>query len=88
MSITNNLNFIGRVDKEFFMKNGGRIIGTNESDLLQEYRSVKLRGNLRLKNLYLKPNTILHIGDEDIEYNFPNIYWTKSNDQVGKLCNT
>lgn len=87
MSVTKNLNFVGEIDKPFLLKNGGRIIGTNESDLLQIYKSVKLKGNLFLKDLSLKQNASLVISGEEMSYNFTDMYWTKTTNQVSSFFN-
>lgn len=85
MSVAKNLRLFGNADKGFLIRNGGRILGTNESDFLQTYHNVKLKGNLFLKDLSLKPKAKLFLSQEEMPYNFTEIYWSKSKKQVSHL---
>lgn len=82
MSVAKNLRLLGSPDEGFLIRNGGRILGKNESDFLQTYHSVKLKGNLYLKDFTLKPKAKLFLSDQEMPYSFTDTYWSKSKKQV------
>ncbi|XP_045481889.1 uncharacterized protein LOC123686020 [Harmonia axyridis] len=61
------------------------IVGTKESDFLQVYRNkIKIKGNLRLKNLRTLESLMITVGknSEPFNLNVINKYWMKSVNQV------
>lgn len=79
----NNVTLSGKFDDSFFLKDGGHIMGTKMSDLLQIYSGkITINGNLYLSNLKLLPNAKLIVSGIEVNPNFTKIYWTKNTHQV------
>ncbi|CAG9816474.1 unnamed protein product [Phaedon cochleariae] len=82
LNVENDLEISGKVDDFLILKDGNRILGTNESDLLQQYEgTVRIKGNLYLRNLTLQPNAKLYLSGNEVEPDIQNIYWSKSTNQ-------
>lgn len=81
MKIMNKLELIGDF-ADVYMTDGARIIGTNDSDLLQFYNDeVYIKGDLHLKNVKLWDEAKLLLENKLVDRNYQK-YWSKKKNQV------
>ncbi|KAK9890079.1 hypothetical protein WA026_008891 [Henosepilachna vigintioctopunctata] len=83
--ITGDLILNNYFNSSEFLKKNQHIVGTNESDLLQIYTGkIRIKGNLRVKNLVALSSSSVLIGEEEDELKpyFRDTYWMKSYNQI------
>ncbi|XP_060516237.1 uncharacterized protein LOC132695789 [Cylas formicarius] len=81
--VEKDLELVGPIDKSLFLRDGDRLIGTNESDFLQVYKGkIKVKGNLHVTDLDVVNNATFLVDNKTFSPEDLNQFWTKSTHQT------
>ncbi|XP_030756290.1 uncharacterized protein LOC115882382 [Sitophilus oryzae] len=79
--VTGDLELL-KLNKHFYLTDGDRLLGTNESDLRQIYTGkVVINGNMYIESLNITPNTTIFINGNEYILGDLDKYWTKNTNQ-------